>query len=99
MGVGFLRTSVRCLTISAMMVALCALLLPSAHADGLVPLGGGSGIVVEGDTFCTLTAIGNDNRGTLLGFTSAHCGGPGQRVAAEGDGGAGVLGTLFAGND
>src|SRR6476661_3039376 len=76
MGVGFLRTSVRCLTISAMMVALCALLLPSAHADGLVPLGGGSGIVVEGDTFCTLTAIGNDNRGNLIGVTSAHCGGP-----------------------
>ena len=70
-----------------------------AHADGPVPLGGGSGIVVEGDTFCTLTAIGNDNRGNLIGFTSAHCGGPGERVAAEGAEAAGVLGTMVAGND
>ena len=77
MGVEKLRTSVRCLTVFAVVEALFALLLPSAHADGLVPLGGGSGIVIEGDTFCTLTAIGNDNRGNLIGFTSAHCGGPG----------------------
>ena len=57
-----MRTSVRCLTISATIAALAALLLPSAlaNADGLVPLGGGSGIVIEGDTLCTLTAIGND---------------------------------------
>ncbi len=55
-----------------------------AHADEPVPLGGGSGIVVNGDTLCTLTAIGNDNRGNLIGFTSAHCGGPGAQVAAEG---------------
>ena len=48
---------------------------------------------------CTLTAIGNDNRGNLIGFTSAHCGGPGERVAAEGAEAAGVLGTMVAGND
>ncbi len=99
MGERYLRTSVRCLTIR--IAALAALLLPSAvaNADGLVPLGGGSGIVVEGDTMCTLTAIGNDNRGNLIGFTSAHCGGPGERVAAEGAEAAGVLGTMVAGND
>ena len=91
MGVGYLRTSVRCLTISSVIVALCSFLQPSAHADGLIPLGGGSGIVVEGDTFCTLTAIGNDNRGNLIGFTSAHCGGPGAQVGAEGAEGNGVL--------
>jgi hypothetical protein len=96
-----LRTSVRCLTISATIAVLAALLLPSAlaNADGLVPLGGGSGIVIEGDTLCTLTAIGNDNRGNLIGFTSAHCGGPGERVAAEGAEAAGVLGTMVAGNE
>ena len=55
--------------------------------------------MVEGDTLCTLTAIGNDNRGNLIGFTSAHCGGPGERVAAEGAEAAGVLGTMVAGND
>ncbi|MDT7732037.1 MAG: hypothetical protein QOK45_2290, partial [Mycobacterium sp.] len=96
-----MRTSVRCLTISAISATLATLLLPStlANADGLVPLGGGSGIVIEGDTLCTLTAIGNDNSGNLIGFTSAHCGGPGERVAAEGAEAAGVLGTMVAGND
>lgn len=70
-----------------------------AQADELIPLGGGSGIVVEADTLCTLTAIGTDNRGALIGFTSAHCGGPGARVRAEGVEEAGVLGTMVAGND
>jgi len=77
----------------------CAVLPPSARADAQIPLGGGSGIVVEGNTLCTLTAIGNDNRGNLIGFTSAHCGGPGERVAAEGAEAAGVIGTMVAGNE
>src|ERR1700676_341961 len=108
MGDRYLRTSVRCPTIPAVMVAVaaisnlllaCAVLPPSARADALIPLGGGSGIVVEGNTLCTLTAIGNDNRGNLIGFTSAHCGGPGAQVAAEGAQDGEVLGTMVAGND
>lgn len=70
-----------------------------AHADDPVTLGGGAGIVVNGDTYCTLTAIGHDNRGALIGFTSAHCGGPGAQVAAEGAETSGVLGTMVAGNE
>jgi hypothetical protein len=88
--------------VPAAIVALAALLLPTAfvaHAEEPVPLGGGSGLVVEGDTLCTLTTIGNDHRGNLIGFTSAHCGGPGARVAAEGAENAGVVGTMVAGND
>src|SRR5690242_9115057 len=69
-----------------------------AHADAPVPLGGGSGIVVDGDTFCTLTTIGHDNRGMLVGFTSAHCGGPGHMVAAEGAENRGTLGVMVAGS-
>ena len=87
---------------AAAMVALAALLAPNvavAHADEPVILGGGSGIVVNGDTFCTLTTIGNDNRGNMIGFTSAHCGGPGAVVSAEGAEASGVLGTMVAGND
>ena len=103
MGDGFLRTGHRwLLCISAAIVALTALLAPTApmaHADEPVPLGGGSGLVINGDTLCTLTAIGNDNRGNLIGFTSAHCGGPGAQVGAEGVEGSGVLGTMVAGND
>ncbi len=47
-------------------------------------MGGGAGIVVNGGTLCTLTTIGHDKFGDLIGFTSAHCGGPGAQVAAEG---------------
>jgi hypothetical protein len=70
-----------------------------AGAAGPVVLGGGSGIVVDGESFCTLTTIGNDNRGNLIGFTSAHCGGPGATVSAEGVQDAGILGTMVAGNE
>jgi hypothetical protein len=84
-------------------MALSALLAPwvSGHANAAPPvvLGGGSGIVVNGESFCTLTAIGHDGAGRLIGFTSAHCGGPGATVAAESDQAAGVLGTMVAGND
>ncbi|MCV7176592.1 S1 family peptidase [Mycolicibacterium sphagni] len=82
--------------------AVCALVLalaPAAAADGKVPMGGGAGIVVNGDTYCTLTSIGTDNTGALIGFTSAHCGGPGAQVASEDRQGDGVIGTMVAGND
>ena len=87
---------------AAAMAALAALLAPNvavAHADEPVILGGGSGIVVNGETFCTLTTIGNDNRGNMIGFTSAHCGGPGAVVSAEWAEASGVVGTMVAGND
>ncbi len=64
-----------------------------------VTLGGGSGIVVNGEAYCTLTSIGRDNRGDLVGFTSAHCGGPGETVAAEGFEDQGQVGEMVAGND
>jgi hypothetical protein len=74
---------------------------PPAQAapDDKVMIGGGAGIVIDGDTYCTLTSIGNDNTGALVGFTSAHCGGPGAQVAAEAAPDSGVLGTMVAGND
>lgn len=83
----------------AVLAAFGLAVSPSAHAEAPVPLGGGDGIVVNGESFCTLTAIGNDNRGNLIGFTSAHCGGPGAVVAAEAAQERGVLGTMVAGND
>jgi hypothetical protein len=97
-GLGKASTDLGKLAISALLAALASGAAP-AHADELIPLGGGSGIVVSGDTLCTLTTIGHDNRGSLIGFTSAHCGRPGAKVAAEGLEGAGVLGTMVAGND
>lgn len=86
--------------IGAPIIALVAIFTPAlAHADPPVVLGGGSGIVVNGESFCTLTTIGHDNAGRLIGFTSAHCGGPGAVVSAEGANSAGVVGTMVAGND
>lgn len=70
-----------------------------ASADDRVPMGGGAGIVINGDTMCTLTTIGTDTAGDLIGFTSAHCGGPGAQIAAEAAEGRGVLGKMVAGND
>jgi hypothetical protein len=81
------------------MAAVVTLGAVPAHAQAPVPLGGGSGLVVNGETLCTLTAIGNDNQGNLIGFTSAHCGGPGAVVGSEAAQNAGVVGTMVAGND
>jgi len=85
--------------LAMVVLALTTPLLPAARADDLVPLGGGSGIVIDGDTFCTLTTIGHDNRGKLIGFTSAHCGRPGAQVGSEAAADRGVLGTMVAGNE
>ncbi|BBY26267.1 S1 family peptidase [Mycolicibacterium sediminis] len=90
-----LLAAVSALVLSAVNLMAAA---PSQAADP-VPLGGGSGIVIDGETFCTLTAIGNDSRGKLIGFTSAHCGGPGAKVSSEAAADRGPLGTMVAGND
>jgi hypothetical protein len=80
------------------MVVLSVVSAGPASADP-VTLGGGSGIVIDGDAYCTLTTIGHDSRGDLVGFTSAHCGGPGAVVAAEGAEDQGPVGEMVAGND
>ncbi len=82
-----------------MLLALVGMPARAAAADVRIPMGGGAGIVINKDTMCTLTTIGNDAAGELIGFTSAHCGGPGAQVAAEGAESAGILGTMVAGND
>lgn len=93
------RHAVLAVTLTALLGGYALGSAPVAPAASPVPMGGGSGIVVNGDTFCTLTAIGNDSQGNLIGFTSAHCGGPGAQVASEANEAAGVLGTMVAGND
>ncbi len=87
---------------AAMVAALLALVGLPAHtatADDKVAMGGGAGIVINGDTMCTLTTIGTDTAGELIGFTSAHCGGPGAQVTAEAAENKGTLGIMVAGND
>lgn len=95
-----LVTALVAVLVAALPVSVVALAVsPRAVADPKVVMGGGAGIVVEGDTLCTLTTIGHDKTGALVGFTSAHCGGPGAEVAAEGSEGNGIIGTMVSGND
>jgi len=88
--------------VGASVLAL-AVLLPTPQAlagpDDMVPIGGGAGIIIDTNTYCTLTAIGNDNTGALIGFTSAHCGGPGAEVTSEAAPDRGPIGTMVTGND
>jgi hypothetical protein len=83
----------------AVLLALTGLPVNIATADDRVPMGGGAGIVINGDTMCTLTTIGGDSAGDLIGFTSAHCGAPGAQVSAEAAQNRGPLGAMVAGND
>lgn len=88
-----------------MAVAAATALIPatappaSAAAGDKILLGGGAAIVLNDDTLCTLAAIGHDGAGRLIGFTSAHCGGPGSPVVAEGAEERGVVGTVVAADD
>ncbi|WP_408066421.1 chymotrypsin family serine protease [[Mycobacterium] nativiensis] len=97
----WLPRAVTALLTWAICATLTVLAAPAGRvaADDKVVLGGGAGIVVDGDTLCTLTSIGHDKAGALIGFTSAHCGGPGAEVAAEGAEGNGIVGQMVAGND
>jgi hypothetical protein len=95
-----LQTVHRCFAVAiVMLLALVRLPAYPAAADEKVALGGGAPIVIDGEATCTLTTIGTDSAGELIGFTSAHCGGPGAQVSAEAVQNKGVLGTMVAGND
>ena len=90
---------------AACTVALSAALLGSgtAAADpGRPILGGGSGLIVSAEPGrmsdpaiqCTLTTVGHDAAGRLVGLTAGHCGDPGDEVYSEQDPGAGALGRF-----
>jgi hypothetical protein len=88
----------RCSVVIATAVTATVLGLPVVAAEDEIPFGGGAGIVVDG-SYCTLTTIGHDNTGELVGFTAAHCGGPGAQVVAESAQERGPLGSVVAAND
>lgn len=73
-----------------------------ASAAPAVALGGGSGILLP-DTdpsdpevigLCTLTAVGYNHAGSLVALTAGHCGQVGDRIAAEYQPGAGIIGRF-----
>ncbi len=84
-------------------VALGAALLGTgagvAQADPGPPvIGGGSGIIIDNQYECTMTTIGHDSGGRLVGLTAGHCGEAGSQVWAEQDRGAGVVGHFVYSN-
>ncbi|MBS9532358.1 serine protease [Mycobacterium sp. M1] len=84
----------------AVAAVIAATVLPTtATASDKLLLGGGAGIALNGDTLCTLTAIGYDDAGRLIGFTAAHCGGVGAPVVVDGADDEGVVGTVTATDD
>ncbi|MFI5778392.1 S1 family peptidase [Nocardia sp. NPDC051570] len=88
---------------AACAVALGAALLGTgagvAHADPAPPvLGGGSGIIVNNEFECTVTTVGRDGAGRLVGLTAGHCGDAGAQVVAEQARGAGVIGHFVYSN-
>ncbi|APE37845.1 peptidase S1 family protein [Nocardia mangyaensis] len=88
---------------AAFAVALGAVLLgtgagASQAQPGPPVLGGGSGIVIDDMFECTLTTVGNDSGGRLVGLTAGHCGDAGSRVAAEVNRGYGEIGRFVYSN-
>ncbi|MFF0542139.1 S1 family peptidase [Nocardia thailandica] len=71
----------------------------TATAAPSVVLGAGSGIVFDNNSACSLTAIGTDNGGRLVGITAGHCASTGARVGAEKALSAGVIGTVAYSDD
>ncbi|MFD4458403.1 S1 family peptidase [Nocardia sp. NPDC058480] len=82
---------------TAFALALGAALLGTgaAHAQAGPPvIGGGSGIVIDNAFECTVTTVGHDGAGRLVGLTAGHCGDAGATVSAEVDRGYGEIGRF-----
>lgn len=82
-------------------VAMIAATLGISTATAAPPravLGGGSGIVIDNMYECTLTTIGHDNAGRLVGITAGHCGDVGWSVVPEADPDVGVVGQFMVSN-
>ncbi|MEU0500276.1 S1 family peptidase [Nocardia sp. NPDC004278] len=88
---------------AAFAVALGAALVATGSgaadaAPGPTVVGGGSGIIIDNQFECTVTTVGYDGGGRLVGLTAGHCGDPGAQVWAEADRGAGVIGKFVYSN-
>lgn len=95
-----MRTSHRILVLLAGLLFALGL-APVAVADAAprADVGGGSAIVVNGEAACTMTTVGRDGSGSLMGLTAGHCGEIGARVTLERNRGAGEIGRFVAVNE
>lgn len=71
---------------------------PAAAQPGTVKIGGGSGIIIDQQFECTVTTIGRDGAGRLVGLTAGHCGEAGSKVVAEANPFLGEIGRFTYSN-
>ncbi|WP_433193610.1 hypothetical protein ACQP1G_33165 [Nocardia sp. CA-107356] len=71
----------------------------TAQAAGNAVVGGSSGLVFDTNAVCSLTAVGHDSAGRLVGLTAGHCAPTGARLGAEQFLDAGVIGTVAYSDD
>ncbi|MDF3283640.1 S1 family peptidase [Gordonia sp. N1V] len=88
-----MRRTLRILTV---LVGLLLALAPAyaAQAAPRATVGGGSAIVIDGRFGCTMTTVGHDRAGRLIGLTAGHCGHFGSKVSLEDNPAAGVVGRF-----
>lgn len=84
------------LVLSVALVALVptALFAGSAQAAPQAAVGGGTAIVFGGKAACTMTAVGRDRSGTLVGLSAAHCAKGGHTITAQNRRSVGVIGRV-----
>ncbi|MFX0579151.1 hypothetical protein [Nocardia nepalensis] len=83
----------------AAVAAVGSMAAGTAQAAGNAVVGGSSGLVFDNNAACTLTAIGHDSAGRLVGLTAGHCAPTGSRFGAEQFLDAGVIGTVAYSDD
>lgn len=82
---------------TAAMAALAVTVIGSGAASAepeMAVLGGSSGIIFDNNSACSLTSIGHDGAGRLVGITAGHCAPAGARLISEVTPKAGVIGTV-----
>jgi hypothetical protein len=84
--------------VGAMVLGLTVFGAAPAQAQPTVMIGGGSGIIIDQQFECTVTTIGHDGGGRLVGLTAGHCGGAGARVLAEANPFLGEIGRFTYSN-
>lgn len=89
-----LRRSLPVLGLALLLLMTSVVAAAPAQAAPRAAVGGGTAIVLGGKAACTMTAVGRDNAGRLVGLTAAHCGDPGQLVVAERQPRAGTIGRV-----
>ncbi|GAC56925.1 peptidase S1 family protein [Gordonia hirsuta DSM 44140 = NBRC 16056] len=90
-----LRRTVLVLLIAVLAVMSLGLATGSAQAAPKVNVGGGTAIVLGGKYQCTMTAVGRDRSGGLVGLTAAHCAqGGNYNVSVRGKRAAGIIGRV-----